>query len=422
MIMTTRCLAVTGTFLPYNDVTTQLVYKHLRLLPMEYDVCALDGEKEDPSFVQKLQEDPNYRKFHITKTYTNRDALFSIRNVNLFKALHTVNRYIEQAISMYDGQEVLYTASFPCYTTRVGVALKQKNPELKWIASFSDPINHSPYKYDTATIRSYYPVQRECFYIYCHYYVVDKDEANAFEQADLLLFICEEQRDFMIQQYMKYFHNISEDEIRKKCVIVPLSYIPEWTQPAAASTPGNDSGVFTLAHFGRIYGLRIIEEFIYALKMFTSIHPDVKLSIEQVGEFRRTDLKLIRKLHLEHLFVIHDKFTYEKGFEKMAAADAVLLFDTIMPETEIQPYLPSKVLEYSMLKKNVLAVTTSTSPTYRLMKQTDAVACAYDRQAILKGLEEIVLNRRTSVIDYCHTNEEAVRTLQERLSSLLSEK
>ena len=418
--MTTRCLAITGTFLPYNDVTTQLVYKQLRLLPMEYDVCALDGQKADPSFVQKLNEDPNFRKFHITQTYTNRDALFSIKNVNLFKALSTVNKYINQAISMYDGHEVLYTSSFPCYTTRVGVELKKKNPNLKWIASFSDPINHSPYKYDKATIRSYFPVQRECFYIYCHYYVVDQDEANAFEQADLLLFICEEQRDFMIRQYMKYFHNITEEELRRKCVIVPLSYIPEWTDTTVHPKPEEDNGIFTLAHFGRIYGLRIIEEFLYALKIFVSSHPDVKLRIEQFGEFRRTDKQLIRKLNLENLFVIHDKFTYEKGFEKMGQADAVLLFDTIMPEDEIQPYLPSKVLEYSLLKKNVLAVTTTTSPTYRLMKQTDSVVCKYDRHDILRGLEQIILEGKTSIIDYSYDNETAVKELQKRVGELLN--
>jgi hypothetical protein len=315
---------------------------------------------------------------------------------------------------MYNDHEFLYTSSFPCYTTRVGVQLKKKNPQLKWIASFSDPINHSPYKYDTDTIRSYYPVQRECFYIYCHFYVVDQDEANAFEQADYLLFICEEQRDFMIEQYMKYFRNIDEQTIRRKCIIVPLSYIPEWNTPAEKDEhPKNP--VFTLAHFGRIYGLRIIEEFIYALYMFVKIHPDVPLVIEQYGEFRPKDLKLIKKLGLKESFVIHDKFSYEAGYQKMGEADAVLLFDTILPEDEIQPYLPSKVLEYSMLKKNVLAVTTSRSPVYRLMKETDSVVCRYDRHDILKGLEEIILEGRTSVIDYSHTNEEAVKELRQRL-------
>ena len=246
-----KCLAVPGTFLPYNDVTTQLVYKQLRLLPMEYDVCALDGEKDDPGFMKRLAEDPFFEKFHIVQPCTYRDATFSIRNVNLLKGLSTVNRYIDEAVRMYDGHEYLYTSSFPCYTVRVGMRLKKEHPELKWIASFSDPINHSPYKYDIPTIRSYYPIERECFYLYCHFYVVDQDEADAFENADLLLFICEEQRDFMIEQYVKYFHRIDEEQIRRKCVIVPLSYIPEWTEPAEKD-PKVPSDIFTLAHFGRI--------------------------------------------------------------------------------------------------------------------------------------------------------------------------
>ena len=418
--MRKRCLAVTGNFLPYNDVTTQLVYKQLRLLPFQYDVCALDGGSSDPSFVKKIQEDPNYKKFRIVSPYSYQDATFSLNNPNLFKALHTVNCYVNEAIRMYDNHEVVYTASLPCYTTRVGVALKQKNPNIRWIASFSDPINHSPYKYDTETIKSYYPIQRECFFIYCHYYFVDKDEANAFELADLLLFICEEQRDFMIQQYMKYFHRITEEEIRKKCVIVPLSYIPEWNKPVetAETTKREEDKTFVLAHFGRIYGLRIIKEFIYALAEFLKEYPHVKVLVEQYGEFRSSDRKLIRKLGLEKQFIIHDKYSYDEGYQKMGEADAVLLFDTIMPETEIQPYLPSKVLEYSLLKKNVLAVTTSTSPTYRIMKQTDSVVCRYDRNEIKDGLKAILIEGRKSILDYSIENRVAVAELQNRIATL----
>ena len=412
--MKKRCLAVPGTFLPYNDVTTQLVYKQLRLLPMEYDVCALNGEKEDPGFQKRLAEDPCFAKFHIVQPCTYRDATFSIHNVNLLKGLSTLNKYIDAAVGMYNGQEYLYTSSFPCYTVRVGMRLKKEYPELKWIANFSDPINHSPYKYDIPTIRSYYPIERECFYLYCHFYVVDQDEADAFENADLLLFICEEQRDFMIEQYMKYFHRIDEEQLRRKCVIVPLSYIPEWNTPVEKD-PAVPSDTFTLAHFGRIYGLRIIEEFLYAFFIFVKEHPDRKIQIEQYGEFRRSDRRLIQRLGIQDYFILHDKFSYEAGFQKMSEADAVLLFDTIMPEDEIQPYLPSKVLEYSLLKKNVLAVATRRSPTYRLMKQTDAVVCRYDRHDILRGLEDIILHGKTSRIDYCHTNEKAVKELKDRL-------
>ena len=416
-----RCLAVTGTFLPYNDVTTQLVYKQLRLLPFKYDVCALDGGSSDPSFVSKIKADPCYRKFTIVSPFTYRNATFSIKNPNLVKALWTVDKYVEYAINLYNNHDVVYTASLPCYTTRVGVALKKKNPNIKWIASFSDPINHSPYKYDTETIKSYYPIQRECFFIYTHFYFVDKDEANAFELADLLLFICEEQRDFMIEQYMKYFHKVSEEDIRKKCVIVPLSYIPEWNRPLVTSVSNRNADTFALAHFGRIYGLRIIKEFIYALDEFIKEHPEISLQIEQYGEFRPSDRKLIHKLGLDQIFLIHDKYSYDEGFQKMSEANAVLLFDTIMPEDQIQPYLPSKVMEYSLLKKNVLAVTTSKSPTYRLMKRTNSVVCSYNRDEIKKGLEEIVIERKESVIDYSYPNDVAVKELSDRLNQLIKE-
>ena len=60
-----KCLVVPGPFLPYNDTITQLCYKHLRLLDMEYDVCALSNEAKDPDFERFLSNDPYYNKFHI---------------------------------------------------------------------------------------------------------------------------------------------------------------------------------------------------------------------------------------------------------------------------------------------------------------------------------------------------------------------
>ena len=67
----------------------------------------------------------------------------------------------------------------------------------------------------------------------------------------------------------------------------------------------------------------------------------------------------------------------------------------------------------------MLAVTTSTSPTYRLMKQTDSVVCRYDRHDILRGLEQIILEGKTSRIDYSYDNETAVKELQKRVKELL---
>ena len=271
-----RCLVIPATFFPYNDTNSQIVYKHLRLLDMEYDVCALRNYPEEEELMKRLEEDENYRKFHVTWADEYNNVWFNIRNVNLFKGLKHMKRYVDAAVSMYDGQDYVYTMTWPCYTTRAGVKLKKERPSVKWIAAFSDPINHNPYMFDEETYRNYSLPEKIAFKLYLKYYVVAEDEANALEQADLLVFISEELRDFMIEQYMKYFGNMAEEEIRKKCLVVPLNYIQEWNMLRPLHHERGD--VYHLSHFGRIYGLRIIREFIYTFQMFTQKHPDVKVT------------------------------------------------------------------------------------------------------------------------------------------------
>ncbi|MDD6365593.1 MAG: hypothetical protein PUG17_00885, partial [Stecheria intestinalis] len=333
---TFRCLVIPGPFLPYNDTITQLVYKQLRLLPLDYQVCALEGFSSDPALEQIMREDPNFSKFHITYTDQYQNVLFFIHNLNLFKGLRHMDAYIRAAESMYSGQEFIYSSCWPCYTARAALRIKKAHPETKWIANFSDPINHSPYKFDQKTYRSYSIPEKICFQLYLKYYVVDEDEASAFELADLLVFIDEEQRDFQIEQYCRYFHRIPEEEIRKKCVIVPLNYMPEFNLMNSDNQKKMVHQGYVLSHFGRIYGLRVIEQFLYAFSDFRKNYPDVKVTIEQYGEFRKSDLNLIRKLGISDCFRIHDKIPYAECIQKMQESDGVLLFDTILPDDEYQ--------------------------------------------------------------------------------------
>lgn len=422
-----KCLVIPGPFVPYNDTITQLVYKQLRLLDFDYDVCAL-GNPEDPGLKALLEKDPSYSRFHIHTVDKYNNVLFSIKNVDLIKGLRHMKRYVTKATAMYNNQPVVYTNSWPCYTVRPAVQIKKDHPNVLWIASFSDPINHSPYKFDTETYKAYSLPEKIAFNLYCKYYVVDQDEADAFEHADILVFICQEQRDFMIQQYVTYFHNLPEEEVRKKCVIVPLNYVPEWNQLSIKNeeTSGkkNDTGSpshpYVLAHFGRVYGLRLIAEFIHAVRLFHDAHPGVPFRIDQYGEFRKSDRNLIGSLGLTDLFRIHEKVPYDECIERMKEADGVLLFDTILPDHQIQPYLPSKILEYSLLKKQVLAVSTITSPAYRICKESDAIACTYNRYDIQKGLEELLIQKKPSVVNYAETNAEAVRPLRQQINEILN--
>ena len=105
----------------------------------------------------------------------------------------------------------------------------------------------------------------------------------------------------------------------------------------------------------------------------------------------------------------------------MNESDAVLLFDTILPETEFQPYLPSKILEYSLLEKDTLGISTSRSPAYRIMKESNAIVCRYDQKEIEKGLEELIIEHHPSVIRYATDNRTAVQPLIKSIDSWFSD-
>lgn len=413
--MKKRCLVIPGIFVPANDTITLLSYKHLRKLPFLKRVIALSYWENDEKLQKQLESDPCYQDFDVTYVDTYQNTLFSIRNINLFKALYHKWKYVKTAVQAYQQEEFIYTSTFPTCTIQAAHQIKKKNPDVKWIASFSDPINHSPYKFDQRTYRGYSIFEKVAFHLYCHFYVQDDLEAVAFENADILVFICEEQKQFMLDQYEKYYHRIDRKNIEEKCVIVPLNMIDDWMPKISHQHLEKTTDTYHLAHFGRVYGLRIIEKFIQAVARFCKDYPNIMFVIDQYGEFQKSDRECIRTLGLENIFHIHDKISYEECLNRMNESDGVLIFDTILPEDTIQPYLPSKLMEYAYLQKDTLAISTSTSPTYRIMKQSNGIVARYDEDEIYNALVDLLVHHKTSKIQYPYNHEQAIQPLLDKL-------
>ncbi len=411
------CYAITGVFVPTNMPMSLLSYKYLRGLNIPCDIVAMN-HTVDKSLIEKLNKDPKYKNMHIDFKGKYNDALFSIKNVNLFKALKNVNKYVDRAVNGFNPNKynLLFTSSFPAFTVRAGKQIKEKYPNVKWIASFTDPINNSPYKNDERTYKEYSLPEKIAFKLYCKYYVDNQNEIDAFNYADAFIFICEEQRDYMIEQYLKTESKYTKEELLKKSIVFPLNYIPEWNDISKLENVEKNTK-FTFAHFGRIYGLRDATPFIYAVKELVE-EGTQSFVVKQYGEFRKTDKKLVHKLGLDSYFEIYNQIPYKDAIEEMNKSDVLLIFDTIMPESEIQPYLPSKILEYSLLEKNTLTIATKKSPSYRIAKESNALVCSNNVEDIKETMKKAFIIDK-SIIDYHATNEEASKQLQEALSSIL---
>lgn len=367
---------VPGSFVPFNDTVTLLTYKRLRNLDLDMDVFAFHG-KEDDGLVDQLKEDDNYSKFHVTWTSELDWAIPRYYPLRLPAGLFLMNKYVHDALVEFEKKEYryLFTSIVPGISHIAGYRIKKKHPEVMWYASFSDPFKGSPYKKTDLEDRSL--IYRFAFHVgsWCLYN--DRYEEAAVKYADRLVFICEEQRDFTLRQYPNY------EELLKKSIVMPLTYVPEWKMYRdIIDAPRKENKVKQAVHLGRLYGLRRPDSFIEALRQLKEEDPDLKEKIvfHQYSEIQPADVQKIKEYGLEDLFMIHDKVSYDESIRIMKEADVLVLFDTLMPGAPSQPYLPSKIVEYLLLKKPILGICDSNSPSYRILREYgyNTIGCSAD--------------------------------------------
>lgn len=381
--MTKKVLVIPGGFVPYNDTVTLLTYKRLRKLDCDFDVLALKG-KEDLGIKEELKNDKNYNKFHIKYLCDYDDCIAIKYPLRILKSFYYMRKYVKESLKMFEKTKYdeIYTSSIPGITHICGYKIKKKYPNIKWRASFSDPIKNSPYKKDP-DLKNRSIFYRVAFHVGSFIYMNNRYEEVAIKNADELIFICEEQRDFTLKQYP------DGNKYLSKCKIEPLTYIPEWKMykdlmnaPKVGNTPKQ------AVHLGRLYGLRKIDNFLLALKELKEEDKDLakKIVFHQYSEIQPYDIKKIKEYNLEDVFIVHPKVSYEESINIMKNADILVLFDTIMENEEIQPYLPSKITEYLLLNKPILGVCGDNSPSYRILKENGCEMVGYSIKDIKKNI------------------------------------
>lgn len=384
--MKDKMFAVPGGFLPYNDTVTLLTYKRLRSLDLDIDVFALKG-KADEGILKQIKNDKKYQNFNIKYTSNIDSTVPRNHPLRLPLSFILMAKYVVDSCKEFrkKNYKYLYTSIVPGICHICGYFIKKKNPDVYWIASFSDPFKSSPYKNSNLDNHNFiYKIAFKVgsFVLYNNIY-----EEVAVKNADKLVFICEEQRDFTLSQYS------NPEELKKKSTIMPLTYIEDWDmykQLLSVSKPNNKIKQFV--HLGRLYGLRRIDSFIEALKELNEEIPDLKNKIvfHQYSEIQSHDIELINKYHLNDLLIVHNKVSYDESIEIMKKADGLILFDSLMPKAKIQPYLPSKIVEYLMLQKPILGICDNNSPSYRILSEYGFKTIGSDKESIKNNIRKVL--------------------------------
>ena len=196
-----KMLIIPGGFIPFNDTVTLISYKHLRNLDCKMDVVALKG-KNDEGLEKELNKDTNWKKFTIEYVCKYDQAIATADKRNVLEGIYNIIRYCFFCVKKANkiSYDFVYSSSVPAFTHLAAYLVKVRK-NVKWIASFSDPLYKSPYKYDKESFREYTLLNKVGFLVYIFIYMNGFYEKIAMKKADKLIFICEEQRDFMISHY-----------------------------------------------------------------------------------------------------------------------------------------------------------------------------------------------------------------------------
>ena len=386
-----RMLIIPGGFIPFNDTVTLISYKHLRNLDCMMDVVALKG-KNDEGLEEELNKDDNWKKFSIEYVCKYGQAIATADKRNVLEGIYNIIRYCFFCVKKTNkiSYDFVYSSSVPAFTHLAAYLVKMRK-NVKWIASFSEPLYKSPYKYDKESFREYSLLNKVGFLVYIFIYMNGFYEKIAMKKADKLIFICEEQRDFMISHYK------NKDELRKKSIIIPLNYIEGWKLYedliiASSSNIEKSDNKLKLAHFGRIYGLRKIDKFLIALNQLKDEIPNLKdkLQITFYGELIERYKKQIETFKLTSIIKVYDKIPYAEAMQEMISSDVLLLFDTILETDSLQPYFPSKSLEYILLKKPLFILAMKNSPTFRIFSELNYTCTPYEVSEIKNQLKNLI--------------------------------
>ena len=417
--MTKNILVIPGGFVPYNDTVTLLSYKHLRSLNAKMDVIALKG-KEDEGLTQSLKEDENFKKFNIEYFGYYDDTVATYERKNVVSCFFNFIKYCFYAKNKAKEKkyDVVYTSSIPSFTHLSGYFIKKMlKDDIVWIASFSDPLYKSPYKKDLESFKEYNIIQKIGFFVYIWIYMNGMYEKIAQKYADKVLYICKEQKEFMISHYP------NQEELNKKAMVIPLNYIKDWSiykDLLIKNKTKNKKKI--ISHFGRIYGLRKIDLVLHAIKELKEEIPNLseKLVFEQYGQILDRYVNMIEELNIGDIFKCFDKISYNDVMDKMHKSDALALYDTFVKEDEMQPYLPSKSLEYLLLKKDLLILAQKNSPTYRIFNSYGYKCTDNDVNSIKERIKEILYSDN-GYRDYDIStleNEVATKPLQDYINKL----
>lgn len=394
---------VASWFFPPNSSSEGFVtWKLLRNSSHEYDVACSTSHKWGYADVMQIS-DSNII-IHPIECEELKD--WAEKAVELFETLHVERKY-----------DAVMTRSMPPDAVSVGLAIKRRHPELKWIASFGDPIANNPYSMAGFEQNEALPQQdvrdfvadmaltsdrwRRDWRKYPHEAVRFEAEQRMLQDAAL------DGADLVICPGLTQMEYMVAGRAQKKPVdVVPHAYdeslySEEWPV-ALPSLPGDK---VNLVYLGYSDARRSLLPVVSALRDLGRYYPQLasRICLHVFGNYPHDLPDYVNSYQMPRsLVAFHGNCSYAQSLSVMKHADWLLHVDAFFPALTNggSIFFAGKLADYFGAGKPVLAITGCGSPAYHMVKNYGGFVCqSLEPESLLNALVRIAKGADVPTVD-----------------------
>ncbi|ATH79323.1 hypothetical protein CLM76_17730 [Vreelandella venusta] len=333
-----KVLVVSWHFPPYKSSSAFNLFKRLKDTGFEYDVLQIKRADKPDNEGMFRYASSRFNRYEIeVPTEDARDpearAHYVQKVLDFYRRLKDHNHY-----------RVMISHSHEIASHLAAMAIKKANPELRWVASFGDPIAANPFN------ASYqFPMLEED----------SRTEAEVLQQADRIIVTNPYQQAIVS-------HSQAQPVDQSKFFVLPhcfdeRMYPPQAEQAGSLPSKAEGERVFRFMHVGMLYKFkRTAEPFMRGAQRLLEKHPELlgRFTLEFYGANDRY-IQAAADYGLEGVASFKGTVSYLESLAVMTQADCLLLRDADFSDQGLRdtPFYPGKLADYLGAKKPVLAVT-----------------------------------------------------------------
>jgi glycosyltransferase involved in cell wall biosynthesis len=289
--------------------------------------------------------------------YENRYSNFLIRNILPWAATIPDPKFTFHLQSRRVGSELrakpdlIYSRAFPLSSAMMAYHLKRRYG-VPWVMHLSDLWVDCPE-------RKYSGVSRA---------LQERLERTCFEAADVVCVTSEKTRSFYSNKYR---------HLGRRIEYFPNVFDPEDAVSAGdeARRMGGAEANIRIVYTGSLVGSRSATPF---LKALSQLDPDIqdRLEVILVGPVDLANSMAVQKWRLPYVH-LRGPVGYQESLEIQRSADLLVLIDLPVENPALRVYFPSKLLDYLLSRRPILAITDEGSEIERVIRDQGVGTCIH---------------------------------------------